>query len=123
MPFIADRVLDFGLSVLNTEANRLDICNTEPTTYAQATGAASLGSKTALIVGAPEAASPDGRRVVVAAFSDGVVATTGTATHYAITDTVNSRLLVAAPLDAPQVVTDGNSFSLPAIPVRIPGAV
>lgn len=37
MPFIADRVLDNGLTVLDTEANAIHICNTEPTTFTQAT--------------------------------------------------------------------------------------
>lgn len=30
MAFIADRVLDLGLTILSTEANRLDICSSEP---------------------------------------------------------------------------------------------
>jgi hypothetical protein len=122
MDFIADRVLDFGLNVLDTEANRLDICSSQPTTYAAATGAASLGNKTSPSISAPAARSPSGRRVTVAAISDGNVTATGTATHYAITDTVNSRLLAAGDLDQSQVVTAGNIFTLPALDIGIPGA-
>ena len=33
MAYLNDRVLDNGLTVLDTEANRLDICSQEPTTY------------------------------------------------------------------------------------------
>lgn len=123
MSFIADRVLDFGLNVLDTEANRLDICSTEPTTYADATGAASLGNKTSLSVGSPSARTPDGRRVTVAAITDGSVTGTGTAAFYAITDTVNSRLLATGSLQSSQAVTSGNSFSLQAFDIGIPGAV
>ena len=34
---LGDHVLDGALAILDTEANRLDICHTIPTTYAQAT--------------------------------------------------------------------------------------
>lgn len=122
MPFIADRVLDNGLTVLDTEANRLDICSSEPTTYTAATSTASLGNKTALSVGAPAARSPSGRRVTVAAISDGSVTGTGTATHWAITDTANSRLLATGSLSASQSVTSGNTFTLAAFDIGIPGA-
>jgi hypothetical protein len=45
---------------------------------------------------------------------------TGTASHYAIVDTVNSRLLAAGALSAPQAVTDGNVFTLTAFDIGIP---
>jgi hypothetical protein len=127
MPLIADRVLDNGLTVLDTEANRLDICHTEPTTFAQATATFSLGNKTALSIGAPAARAPSGRRVTVAAFSDGNVTVTSTSTaddaqFWAITDTVNSRLLATGTIAAAQLVTSGNTFSLAAFDIGIPGA-
>ena len=117
-----DRILDEGLSVLDTEANRLDICSSEPTTYSAATSGASLGNKTGLSIGAPAARSPSGRRVTVAAITDGAVTGTGTATHYAITDTANSRLLATGSLSASQSVTSGNTFTLAAFDIGIPGA-
>lgn len=122
MAFIADRVLDFGLDVLDTEANALHICSSEPTTYSAATGAASLGNKSGLSIGSPAARSPDGRKVTVAAISDGSVTGTGTATHYAIVDTLNSRLLATGSLSSSQAVTSGNTFTLGAFDIGIPGA-
>lgn len=121
MPFINDRLYDLGLNVLDTEANRLDICSSEPATFAAATTTVSLGNKTTLSIGAPAAGSPSGRKVTIAAFSDGTVTATGTATHYAITDTVNSRLLVTGALSASQVVTSGNTFSITATDVTLRG--
>jgi hypothetical protein len=121
MAYLNDRVLDNGLTVLDTEANRLDICTTEPTTYAQATSTYSLGNKTALSIGAPEARTPSGRKVVVAAISNGTATVTGTAGFWAITDTVNSRLLAANSLSATQAITNGNTFTLPAFDIGIPG--
>jgi len=119
MPTLNDRVFDNGLNVLDTEANRLDICSQEPTTYAAATTTYTLGNKTSLSIGAPADGST-GRKVTVAAITDGTVSASGTATHYAIVDTVNSRLLATGALASPQVVTSGNTFTLAAFDIRIP---
>lgn len=120
MAFLNDRVFDNGLTVLDTEANRLDICSTEPTTYTQATSTYTLGNKTSLSIGAPADRSPSGRKVTVTSFTDGSVTGTGTAVYWAITDTVNSRLLAAGSLSASQAVTSGNTFSLAAFDIGIP---
>jgi len=122
MAFINDRVFDNGLTILDTEANRLDICSTEPATYAAATSTNSLGNKTGLSVGAPADRSPTGRKVTVAAITDGGVTGTGTATHWAVTDTANSRLLATGALAASQAVTNGNTFTLAAFDIGIPDA-
>jgi hypothetical protein len=120
MAYLNDRVLDNGLTVLDTEANRLDICSQEPATYAEATSTYTLGNKTSLSIGSPGDASPNGRKVTVAAITDGTVTGTDDATHWAINDTVNSRLLAAGSLSAGQLVTSGNTFTLAAFDVRIP---
>ena len=122
MAYLNDRVLDLGLTVLDTEANRLDLCSQEPTSYAEATSTYTLGNKTSLSVGAPADRSPDGRKVTIAAISDGTVTGTGTATHWALTDTSNSRLLATGALSASQGVTSGNTFTLGAFDVGIPDA-
>lgn len=122
MPFINDRVFDNGLTVLDTEANRLDICSQEPVTYAEATSTYTLGNKTSLSVGAPGDRTPNGRKVTVAAITDGTVTGTATATHWAIVDTSNSRLLATGSLSASQAVTSGNTFTLGAFDIGIPDA-
>lgn len=121
MAYINSRVQDNGLSALDTEANRLDICSTEPTTYTQATSTYTLGNKTSLSIGAPADRTPSGRKVTVAAFTDGSVTGTGEAAYWAIVDTGNSRLLAAGSLSASQSVTSGNTFSLAAFDIGIPG--
>ena len=126
MPSISDRVYDNGLTVLDTEANAIYICNLEPTTYASATSTNALGSATGAAftgIGVPSAGSPNGRQVTVNAITAGSVTATGTASHFAIVDTVNSRLLAAGALSATQVVTSGNTFSLTSLTIRIPAAV
>jgi hypothetical protein len=124
MPFLNDRVFDNGLTILDTEANRLDICSSEPTTYSAATTTASLGNKSLAAgdIGAPAAGSPNGRQVTVQALTAGSVTATGTATHYAITDTANSRLLATGALASSQAVTNGNTFSTSSFTIRIPQA-
>lgn len=119
MPYLNDRVYDAGLSVLDTEATTIHICSAEPTTFGALN---SLGSA-AISVGAPAARGGGGRKVTVAAVSGGTVSGSGSAVAYAIVDTTNSRLLVAAPLSASQTVTSGNTFSLASFDIGIPAPV
>lgn len=120
MATLADRVFDSGLGILNSEVNRLDICSQEPTTYTEATSTYTLGNKTSPTVSSPADRSGGGREVTVSAISDGSVTATGTATHFALVDTNNSRLLVAGALDSSESVTNGNTFTLTSFKVGIP---
>ena len=120
MASINDRVLDNGLTVLDTEANRVDITSAESTTYAEATSSQTLGNKTSISISAPADRTGGGRKVTLSAISDGTVTGTGSATHYAISDTTNSRLLVTGSLTASQSVTSGNTFSLETLDIGIP---
>jgi hypothetical protein len=113
-------VYDNGLTTLDTEANRIDICSTEPTTYTEATSTYTLGNSTSLSIGAPADRSGGGREVTVAAISDGSVTGTGTAAYYAIVDTSNSRLLATGSLSASQSVTTGNTFTLSSVSIGMP---
>ena len=120
MATIADRILDNGLTVLDTEATRVDVTSQESTTYAEATSTHTLGNSTSVTISAPADRTGGGRKVTMSAISDGTVTGTGTATHYSLTDTNNSRLLVTGSLTASQSVTSGNTFSLEALDVGIP---
>lgn len=118
--FLNDRVFDNGLTVLDTEATHLYITSQQATTYAEASSTYALGNKSSLSVGAPADGAVSGRRVTVAAITDGSVTGTGTASHYAIVDSANSRLLAANTLAGSQAVTNGNVFSLGAFDITIP---
>lgn len=120
MASLSDRVLDNGLSVLSTEANKILITSQEATTYTEANSTYALGNSTSLSIGAPADRTGGGREVTAAALSDGSVSSNGTATHYAIVDTINSRLLATGALSVSQVVTSGNTFSLGSFTVGIP---
>lgn len=120
MATLGDRVFDNGLTVLDTEANAIHITSQEATTYTEATSTYTLGNSTSLSIGAPADRTGGGREVTAAAISDGSVTGTGTATHYAVVDTVNSRLLATGSLSVSQAVTTGNTFSLGSFTIGIP---
>ena len=120
MPTLGNRVFDNGLTVLDTEANKLLITSQEASTFAEANSTYALGNTTTLSIAAPSDRSGGGREVVAAAISDGSVTGNGTATHYAVVDTVNSRLLATGSLTASQVVSSGNTFSLGSFTIGIP---
>lgn len=120
MASLNNRVLDSGLSVLSTEPNKILITSQEATSYTEANATYALGNSTSLTIGNPQDRTGGGREVEVTAIDDGSVTGTGTATHYAIVDTVNTRLLATGSLNASQAVTSGNTFTLGLFTVGIP---
>tara|TARA_B110000285_G_C15012407_1_gene557174 strand:+ start:640 stop:1011 length:372 start_codon:yes stop_codon:yes gene_type:complete len=120
MAILDNRVFDNGLTVLDTEANKILVTSQQASTYTEANATYALGNSSSLTIAAPSDRSGGGREVVVAAITDGSVTGTGTATHYAIVDTVNTRLLAAGSLSASQAVTTGNTFSLTSVSIGIP---
>lgn len=119
MPFINDTVFDNGLTVIDTATENLYICSQEPTTFSEASATYKLGTKATPDISAPQNGATDGRRVVVSAISDGTINTTGTATHWALTDDSASVLLATGALSASQAVTSGNTFTLGAFSITI----
>ncbi len=117
--YLNDLVFDSGLSWLQAQGTRLDICSTQPATYAEATSTYTLGNKTSLSIGAPGDRTPSGRKVTVAAISTGgTVTADGTAIAYGITN--GGTLCAAGTLSASQGVTNGNTFTLTAFDIGIP---
>ena len=120
MATLDNRVFDNGLTILDTEANKVLVTSQEASTYTEANSTYALGNSTSLSIGAPADRSGGGRKVAVAAITDGSVTGTGTATHYALVDTNNSRLLATGALTASQAVTSGNTFTLATFDIGIP---
>jgi hypothetical protein len=118
--YLNDRVYDNGLTVLDTEADKLYITSAQAATYTEAITTYALGVKNTPTVSAPGAKSGGGREVTVSAITDGSVTGTNTATHYALVDSSNTRLLAAGPLSASQAVTSGNTFTLTSFKIGIP---
>lgn len=124
MPYVHDDVLDAALNIFNNNADIIAICSTEPANYTEATSTYVLGSKdhgaAGTAFGSPADRSPSGRKVASTAVTDGAVTDDGTATHWAVCDSGNSKLLAADALDASQAVTSGNTFALPSFDIGIP---
>jgi hypothetical protein len=120
MASLSDRVFDNGLTVIDTEANKILITSQEATTFTEANVTYALGNSTSLSFGAPQNRAGGGREVVASAITDGSVTGTGTSTHYAIVDTTNSRLLATSTITPSQSVTTGNTFSLSSFSIGIP---
>jgi hypothetical protein len=137
MAFLNNDILDDGLNELLT-CDEIWICSDQPTTYAEATDlhddtAGKLGLGKYIVqsgdINPPSDRSGGGREVVVESIENGDV-THGlganedeTATHWAMIDSVNQRLLASQSLNFPQVVTDGNKFNLTTFSIGIPGPV
>lgn len=93
---VHDDVLDAAHDYMATNGNKQTACSAAPTTYAEATSTYML-AEVALAGGdytnAAGAGTPAGRKCTVGAKSGVTITNTGTATHIAIVDTVNSKLL------------------------------
>lgn len=121
MVFLTDNALDSGLSYITTNGSRMDICSQEPANYTEATSTYTLGNKTSLSTGSPANGDTSGRKVTIAAITNGSVTGTGTASHWAYSKTTaTTELLAANSLSSSQAVTSGNTFSLGAIDIEIP---
>lgn len=93
---VNDLVLDAAHDYVISNGNKQVACSAEPTTYAEATSTYML-AEVALASGdytkAAGAGTPAGRKCTVAAKNGVTITNSGTATHIAIVDTVNSALL------------------------------
>jgi len=121
MAFMNDVVLSNGLDELSN-GNELHILSQEVSVYADV-ATYTLGNKASPTIGAEQDRTGGGREREIAAITDGSVTGTGTASHYALVDTVNSRVLVSNTIGSAQSVTSGNTFTLNAIPIGFPDAV
>jgi hypothetical protein len=121
MTFIADRILDQGLAVLEDSANRIDICLAEPRSFNEATNDFSIGNKTGIKAGFPATHWPSGRRVTIPQITSGSITKSGTARFVAITNTDANELLAAGDLRNPMAVSAGNLFNLEPFEIVFPG--
>jgi hypothetical protein len=120
---LEDRVLDFGLNVLDTETSFISVCSTEPTNITIAATSGLLGFKSwgaGAAFGAPAAGTPNGRQVASVAVSDGTITTSGTASWWAAY--AAGTLHAHGTLSGAQVVTAGNTFTLASFTIKIPAS-
>ena len=122
MPMFDDSVLDASLNAVRTGTTVMHICSAEPANYA-GVAAVSLGTKTSPSIATPvdHTGTGGGRKVIVAAVTDGTVDLGGPgnddATHYAFVSA--DTLLAAGELASTQNVTHGNTWTTAAFDVII----
>ena len=120
MAYLADEVLDNGLSYLTTYTENIYICNADPGgTWANIASYA-IGSKSSPTVASPSDRTAGGREVVISAFTDGSATATDDATHYAITDDSATKILASSTLSSTLSVTSSGSFGLESFAIGIP---
>lgn len=113
-------VFDNGLSTITGNTENLHLLSADPGITWANIASGLLGTKAAPTISAPADRGAGGREVTISAITLGAVSADGTATHYALTDDSAEKVLASGPLDASQVVTNGNVFTLPAITIGIP---
>lgn len=109
-------VIDGALNVIKNNATRMVACSAQPTTYTEANVTYALASVT--MAGADfTVANGDtsGRKVTVAAKSGVLITATDTATHIALLDVTNSKLLEVTTCTSQALTANGsNTVNFPA---------
>jgi len=120
MPALHNDVFDNGLNYIDTYTEKLYILKADPGLTWSNIATHALGNKATPVIDAPSDRSGGGREVVVAAISDGTVTATETASHFALTDDSETKILASGALSASQGVTSGNVFTLTQFAIGIP---
>ena len=112
--------LDGALNSLKSNATRLCVCTTEPTTYTEAITTNMLAIKTITSTDftGPADGDANGRKVAVNSASGLTVSSTATASHVALADSVASKLWYVTTCTA-QGLTSGNTVNVPAWDIEI----
>lgn len=116
---VHDDVLDGALNIIKNNATRQVACSAQPTTFAEANATYALADITVDSTDFTVAnGDTNGRKVTVAAQSGVTVDASGTATHIALLDVTNSKLLYVTTCTS-QALTGGNTVNFPAWDIEI----
>lgn len=114
---IHDEVLDIALNYLLDNITVMNVCNAEPTSYAEAT-TFNLAEETGLSFGAISPVdATSGRKAVLPEVPDINITVTGDATHVAFTNGVDKLLYVTT--CTTQSLTNGNLLTIPSSEVNL----
>ena len=115
-----DLVMDAALDFV-AGSNSMIVCSAQPTTYAEATATYALAD-VALAGGDFTKANGDssGRKTTVAAKNSVLIDASGTATHVALVDTGNSRLVYVTTCTSQALTANAsNTVNIPAWDIEI----
>lgn len=117
MSTISDSGFDALLNWIKTNGTRLDVCTTEPTTYAEATSTYTLAHGSVTLTG-PADASPDGRKITVPAVAAMTASGTGTGAYWALTDG-SSVLVATGSMSASRSITSGDTVNVATFDISV----
>ena len=117
-------VLDQALNYIKTNATKMTVCSTQPTTYAEANATYMLANTTMASADFTLAnGDVSGRKVSVAAKSGITITNSGTAQHIALLDVTNSKLLLVTTCTSQALTANGaNTVSVPTFDYEINAA-
>jgi len=110
---IHDDVLDAALEYLEVNGDEFNVCSAQPTTYTEAHTTYMLAQHSATTADSIVAdGDSSGRKITWSQQADITITNSGTATHVAIADTGNSKLLLVTTCTS-QALTSGNTVTIP----------
>lgn len=109
-----DLMLDAAFDWVRARVTKINVCTTQPTTYAEATSTKMLANialtSTGITVGNGDT---NGRKMHVTSKTGLTVSTSGVAQHIALTGSTGSTLLLVTTCTSQQLTT-GNTVNIPA---------
>jgi len=115
---VHDDVLDGALNIIRNTANKLTVCRAQPTTYAEANATYKQAEVAVDSGDFTIADDASGRKVTVAQQADISITDSNNATHVALVDSGNSKLLYVTTCTE-QALTSGNTVTVPAWKINI----
>lgn len=118
---VHDDVLDGATSVIKTNCTRQVACSAQPTTYTEGNATYALADVTMASGDFTQAnGDTNGRKVTMAAKTGVLIDTSGTATHVALLDVANSKLLYVTTCTSQALTANGsNTVNFPAWDIEI----
>lgn len=118
---VHDDVLDGALNILKNNASRQVACSAQPATYTEANSTYALADVTIDSSDFTNAnGDTNGRKTTIAAQSGVLIDASGTATHVALLDVANSKLLYVTTCTSQALTANGsNTVNFPAWDIEI----
>jgi hypothetical protein len=116
-----DDFADGALNIIKNNVTRMTACSAQPTTYAEGNATYALADVTMAATDYTLAnGDTSGRKVTSAAKSSVLIDTSGTATHVALLDVTNSKLLYVTTCTSQALTANGsNTVNFPAFDIEI----
>lgn len=118
---VHDDVLDGALNIVKNNCTRMTACSAQPTTYTEGNATYALADVTMASADFTNAnGDTSGRKTTVAAKSSVLIDTSGSATHIALLDVTNSKLLYVTTCTTQALTANGsNTVNFPAWDIEI----